>query len=175
VSGQTLGIVGMGRIGQAVARRAAGFGMTILCANRTQIPSPSPAATWHQVSLEDVLRQSDFVSLHVPLTEETRHLIGARSLRLMKPTAVLINTSRGPVVDEASLVAALRDGLLAGAGLDVYEAEPTIHPGLLDLPQVVTLPHLGSATLGTRVRMGLLCVDNVSAVLEGRPAPNRVA
>lgn len=174
VSGQTLGIVGMGRIGQAVARRAMGFGMTVLYASRTSVPSPDSMTPWRQVTLETLLRQSDFISLHVPLTPDTHHLIGKKAFSLMRPTAILLNTSRGPVVDEAALAAALKDGRLAGAGLDVYEEEPKIHPGLLDLPQVVTLPHLGSATLDTRVRMGMMCVENVLAVLEGRPAPNRV-
>ncbi|MDE3226297.1 MAG: D-glycerate dehydrogenase [Nitrospirota bacterium] len=174
VSGQTLGIVGMGRIGQAVARRAMGFGMTVLYASRTSVPSPDSMAPWRQVTLETLLRQSDFISLHVPLTPDTHHLIGGKAFSLMRPAAILLNTSRGPVVDEAALAAALNDGRLAGAGLDVYEEEPKIHPGLLALPQVVTLPHLGSATLNTRVRMGVLCVENVLAVLEGRPAPNRV-
>jgi glyoxylate reductase len=120
------------------------------------------------------LSQSDFLSLHVPLTPATHHLIGAVELHRMRPSAILINTSRGPVVDETALVNALRNGRLAGAGLDVYEHEPRIHSGLRNLPQVVTLPHLGSATLQTRIQMGLMCVENVTAVLEGRPAPNRV-
>lgn len=175
VSGQALGIVGMGRIGQAVARRAMGFGMTLLYTSRTSVPPPDPRWPWRHVTLETLLQESDFVSLHVPLTADTHHLIGADALRLMRPTAFLINTSRGPVVDEAALAAAIQEGRLAGAGLDVYEDEPTVHPGLLALPRVITLPHLGSATLGTRVRMGMLCVENVLAVLEGRSAPNRVA
>lgn len=175
VSGQVLGIVGMGRIGQAVARRAMGFGMTLLYASRTSVPPPDPRWPWRHVTLETLLQESDFVSLHVPLTADTHRLIGTDALRLMRPTAFLINTSRGPVVDEAALAAAIQEGRLAGAGLDVYEDEPTVHPTLLALPQVITLPHLGSATLGTRVRMGMLCVENVRAVLEGRSAPNRVA
>ncbi len=174
VSGKTLGLIGMGRIGQAVARRAAGFGMTVLYASHKSVPSPDPVKPWQQVALETLLRQADFISLHVPLTAATRHLIGEQAFSLMRPTAILLNTSRGPVVDEAALVAALKTARLAGAGLDVYEDEPLVHPGLLALPQVVTLPHLGSATQGTRVRMGLLWVENVLAVLEGRPAPNRV-
>lgn len=174
VSGRTLGLIGMGRIGQAVARRAAGFGMTVLYASHKSVPSPDPMKPWQQVTLETLLRQADFISLHVPLTADTRHLIGEQAFSLMRPTAILLNTSRGPVVDEAALVAALKAARLAGAGLDVYEDEPRVHPGLLALPQVVTLPHLGSATLGARVRMGLLCLENVLAVLEGRPAPNRV-
>jgi glyoxylate reductase len=175
VQGKTLGIVGLGRIGQAVAKRASGFDMPVLYCTRTDRSTLPPQRFWQRVSLQEALTRSDFVSLHVPLAEATRHLIGAAELRLMKPTAYLINTSRGPVIDEAALVEALRAGRLAGAGLDVYEEEPRLHPGLFGLPQVVTLPHLGSATLTARVRMGLMCVDNVLAVLEGRPVPNRVA
>jgi len=174
VYGKTLGIVGMGRIGRAVARRAAGFDMPILYAGTPLADPPDAARAWRCVPLPDLLAGSDVVSLHVPLSEKTRHLIGAAELTRMKPTAFLINTSRGPVVDEAALAQALREGRLAGAGLDVYEQEPGVHPGLRGVPQVVTLPHLGSATLTVRVNMGLLCVENVTAVLEGRPAPNRV-
>ncbi len=173
VSGTVLGIVGMGRIGQAVARRALGFGMTVLYTAR-RVVAAHPGATWQRRELDELLRTADFVSLHVPLTAETRHLIGARELALMKPTAFLINTARGPVVDEAALVSALEHRTIAGAGLDVYEAEPAIHPGLRGLSQVVLLPHLGSATLATRVRMGMICLENIEAVLAGRPAPNRV-
>ena len=173
VSGRTLGIIGMGRIGQAVARRAAGFAMRVLYTGRQTISSP-PGVEWMRRSLDEVLRESDFLSLHVPLTETTRHLIGQRELALMKPTAHLINTSRGPVIDETALIAALATRTIAGAGLDVYEHEPIVPPTLLSLPNVVLLPHLGSATLDTRVRMGLICLDNIAAVLEGRPAPNRV-
>lgn len=181
VFGKSLGIVGMGRIGQAVAQRATGFNMTVRYCSRGQSPgSPGLSGSsldrrWTPVSLDELLGQSDFFSLHVPLTDETHHLIGAPELRRMRPTAVLINTSRGPVVDEAALVEALREGRLAGAGLDVYEQEPALHPGLRALRQVVILPHLGSATLSTRIRMGMLCVENVLAALDGRPVPNRVA
>jgi glyoxylate reductase len=174
VTGRTLGIVGMGRIGQAVAQRAQGFGMPVLYASRRPCPAPPGAAAWTHRPLHDLLEQADFVSLHVPLTESTRHLIGPRELALMKTGAILINTSRGPVVDEAALVSALQRGPIAGAGLDVYEREPIVHPGLAALPNVVLLPHLGSATLNTRVRMGMICLENIAAVLNGRPAPNRV-
>jgi glyoxylate reductase len=173
--GKTLGVIGMGRIGQAVARRAAGFEMNIVYWTRSELPRQPPNPSWHRVSFDELLRRSDFVSLHVPLTQETRHLIDERALRLMKPTAYLINAARGPVVDEAALVAALREGRLAGAGFDVYEKEPELSPGLRELNQVVLLPHLGSATTETRIKMGLMCVENVLAVLEGKPAPNRVA
>jgi len=129
---------------------------------------------WEPRALDRLLQESDFVTLHVPLNSKTRHLIGARELSLMRPTAILINTSRGPVIDEAALAHALQSGTIAGAGLDVYEEEPTVHPLLPSLKQVVLLPHLGSATMQTRVQMGLICLDNIQAVLEGRPAPNRV-
>lgn len=173
VSGRTLGIIGMGRIGQAVARRAAGFSMRVIYAGRHAVSSP-PGHEWMRRSLDEVLRDSDFLSLHVPLTETTRHLIGRGELALMKPTAHLINTSRGPVIDETALIAALATRTIAGAGLDVYEHEPTVPPALRSLPNVVLLPHVGSATLDTRVRMGLICLDNIAAVLDGRQAPNRV-
>jgi glyoxylate reductase len=174
ITGRTLGIVGLGRIGRAVAERAAGFRMPVLYAARQDVV-PGVAETWRRASFEQVLQQADFVSLHVPLSDETRHLINARALSLMRRSAFLINTSRGPVVDEAALTHALKQGLLAGAGLDVYEREPAIHHDLLGLSNVVTLPHLGSATWRTRMRMGEICLDNIDAVLNGRPAPNRVA
>jgi glyoxylate reductase len=174
VSGKTLGIIGMGRIGQAVAQRAAGFRMPVIYTGRHGVSNP-PGVSWIRRSLDDVLGESDFLSLHVPLTEATRHLIDRHKLALMKPTAFLINTSRGPVVDEAALVSALEAKTIAGAGLDVYEQEPIVSAGLISLPNVVLLPHLGSATLETRVRMGLICLDNIAAVLGGRPAPNRVS
>jgi glyoxylate reductase len=173
VSGKTLGIVGMGRIGQAVAKRASGFQMPVIYAGRHRLPTPEDL-TWERQPLDAVLATSDFVSLHVPLTDSTRHLIGRRELTLMKPTAYLINTSRGPVIDETALVSALEASTIAGAGLDVYEEEPMVSSGLRSLPNVVLLPHLGSATLETRVRMGLICLENIAAVLEGRLAPNRV-
>lgn len=174
VSGKTLGIIGMGRIGQAVARRAVGFGMPVIYAGHRSIASPL-GVTWVRRSLSEVLAGSDFLSLHVPLTEATHHLIGPRELATMKPTAFLINTSRGPVLDEAALVSALHAGTIAGAALDVYEQEPVVSAGLLSLPNVVLLPHLGSATLDTRVRMGLVCLTNIAAVLNGEAAPNQVA
>ena len=122
--------------------------------------------------LETLLREADFVTLHVPLTPQTRHLIGSRELELMKPSAYLINTARGPVVDEAALVAALRQGQIRGAGLDVYESEPELCPGLADLENVVLLPHLGSATVETRTRMALMAAENLLAGLRGDPPPN---
>jgi glyoxylate reductase len=175
LSGKTLGIIGMGRIGQAVARRAAGFDMTVLYWTRSKRSLQSSNPAWQRVSFEELLQRSDFLSPHVPLTPETHHLINDAALRLMKPTAFLINAARGPVVDEAALVQALQEHRLAGAGLDVYEREPELQRGLRELSQVVLLPHLGSATTETRIKMGLMCVENVLAVLEGKPAPNRVA
>lgn len=172
VSKKTLGIIGIGRIGQGVARRAEGFRMGIRYHSHRSLPTVPDA--WEPLPLDALLQQSDFVTLHVPLNSETCHLIGAREFALMRPTAILINTSRGPVIDEAALVHALQSGTIAGAGLDVYEEEPVLHPVLPSLKQVVLLPHLGSATMQTRVQMGLICLENIQAVLEGRPAPNRV-
>ncbi len=174
VSGKVLGIVGMGRIGQSVAQRAAGFNMRICHTSRTLHHSGRLSDQWEQRTLPDLLRDADFVSLHVPLTPSTHHLIGSRQLALMKPTAFLINTSRGAIVEEPALVDALLQRRLAGAGLDVFEQEPVFHPSLRELRQVVLLPHLGSATLATRVRMGMICLENIAAVLAGKPAPNQV-
>lgn len=174
VTGKTLGIIGMGRIGQAVAQRAQGFRMPVLYASRRPCSSPPSISTWTHRPLKDVLRQSDFVSVHVPLSETTRHLIGSRELAMMRSSAFLFNTSRGPVVDEAALLGALRQGVIAGAGLDVYEREPLITAGLETLPNVVLLPHLGSATQQVRIKMGMLCVENIAEVLRGRPPLNPV-
>lgn len=174
VSGKTLGIIGMGRIGQAVAQRAMGFGMHVGYHTRHPIATSSLPSEWESRSLQDLLRQSDMVTIHVPLSPSTHHLIGARELAWMRPTAFLINTARGPIVDEGALVDALTAGIIAGAGLDVYEEEPAINLALATLKQVVLLPHLGSATLHARVQMGLVCLENIQAVLDGRPAPNIV-
>jgi glyoxylate reductase len=175
VHGKTLGIIGMGRIGQAVARRAGGFGMSVIYASRREVPTQVQAHPLGQpVSLHTLLTTSDFVSVHVPLNEHTRHMIGKEQLSFMRRTAFLINTARGAVVDEAALAEALTAGHPAGAGLDVYEHEPAIHPDLLRLSNVVLLPHLGSATLETRVRMGLMVLKNITAVLSGEKPPNRV-
>jgi len=173
VSGRTLGIVGLGRIGRAVAQRARGFEMPVLYYSRTRLgPTEEQKRGVSWSLLENLLREADFVSLHVPLTPETRHLIGRRELELMKPSAYLINTSRGPVVDEAALVEALRQGRIRGAGLDVYEREPELSPGLADLENAVLLPHLGSATIETRTRMGLMAAENLLAGLRGERPPN---
>lgn len=174
VSGATLGIVGLGRIGRAVARRARGFDMTVLYHNRNRDEDAESDLGVRYVSLDELLELSDFVSLHAPLTQETRHMIAAAELRRMKPSAVLINTARGAVVDEADLVEALRDGTIAGAGLDVFEEEPAVHPGLAPLPSVVLAPHLGSATLETRTEMALLCSRAIVDVLAGRQPPNAI-
>jgi glyoxylate reductase len=175
VAGRTLGIIGMGRIGQAVARRAAGFRMKVCYCSRRRADSPSDAVAWEFLPLQALLAGSDIVTLHVPLTQETRHLIGAQELAKMRRTAILINTARGPIVDESALVAALSNGAISGAGLDVFEEEPRLHPRLATMPQVVLLPHLGSATMEARVEMGMTCVKNIEAVLSGQPAPNRVS
>jgi glyoxylate reductase len=175
VHGRTLGIVGLGRIGRAVARRASGFGMPVLYTNRGSLSRDDEKSVNGQaVTLPDLLAAADFVSLHVPLTEQTRHLIGKKELALMRSTAFLINTARGAVVDEVALAEALASGRPAGAGLDVYEHEPDIHPGLLRLSNVVLLPHLGSATAQTRIRMGMMVVENIAAALSGGEPPNRV-
>jgi glyoxylate reductase len=174
VSGKTLGIIGMGRIGQAVAHRAIGFRMPV----RYHTSHPPATSTlpreWEHRSLQDLLGEADIVTIHLPLTLSTHHLIGARELAWMRPTAFLINTARGSIVDEGALVEALKTGIIAGAGLDVYEQEPAIHSALAQLKQVVLLPHLGSATVHARVQMGLVCLENIQAVLDGRPAPNHV-
>lgn len=174
VSGKTLGVIGMGRIGQAVAHRAVGFRMPLRYHTRQPMATGSLLREWEHRSLEDILGEADIVTIHVPLTPSTHHLIGARELAWMKPTAFLINTARGPIVDEEALVDALTMGTIAGAGLDVYEQEPALHPTLTELKQVVLLPHLGSATVHARVQMGLVCMENIHAVLDGRPAPNHV-
>ena len=167
VHGKTLGIVGMGRIGQAVARRAAGFGMCVLYAH----PRDVDAGLGRRVGLDELLAQSDFVTLHVPLRDSTRHLLGASELARLRPHALLINTARGPIVDEAALLAALREGRLAGAGLDVFEREPQLTPGLAELANVVLAPHLASATVETRTRMCTMAAENVVAGLRGERPP----
>ncbi len=173
LAGKTLGVVGLGGIGRAVAHRARAFGMEIVYAGpRRAAPDVEAGAT--HVPLEELLRSADVVTLHCPLTPQTRHLIDARALALMRPEAFLINTARGPVVDEEALVTALRSGAIAGAGLDVYEQEPEVHPGLLELENVVLLPHLGSATVETRTAMATLAAENAIAVLEGRRPPTPV-
>jgi glyoxylate reductase len=173
VTGRTLGLVGPGRIAAAVAERAVGFRMRLLYHGRR--PSPTLEALGAEgVGLDRLLAESDVVSLHVPLTDETRHLIDAQALGKMKSSAYLINTSRGPVVDERALVAALKAGTIAGAGLDVYEDEPRMAEGLADCPGAVLLPHLGSATHATRAAMARMAAENLTAVLRGQRPPNLV-
>ena len=167
VWGKALGIVGMGRIGKAVARRGKGFGMQILYHNRSRDEGAEKELGARYLELEDLLREADFVSIHTPLTPETRHLIGAEELEMMKPSSVLVNTSRGPVVDEDALADALANKRIFAAGLDVYEEEPKVHPKLLELENVVLAPHIGSASFETRDRMATLAAENVVAVLQG--------
>ena len=168
---QTLGIVGMGAIGQAVARRAQGFGMNVVYFNRNQVsPEIETSLGAEFVSLDDLLRRSDFISLHAPLNDQSRHMFDARAFRLMKSTAVLVNTGRGALIDEAELVNVLRAQQIAAAGLDVYELEPKITEGLLTLDNVVLAPHLGSASTLARGDMVRLCCENIVEVLAGRPA-----
>lgn len=175
VSGKTLGLVGCGRVGQAVARRARGFGMQVLYHDPGRLAAAEEAALGVQrAELPTLLAESDFVSIHVGLTPKTRHLIGAPELGRMKPTAYLINTARGPIVDEKALVAALTEGRIAGAGLDVYEHEPHVEPELLKLPNVVLTPHLGSAVVDLREEMAMIVVENILAVIHGRRPPNCV-
>jgi glyoxylate reductase len=165
----TLGIVGLGRIGKAIARRAAGFRMKILYtdAARNEAAEKELGATF--VGLDELLARSDFVTLHVPLMPETRHLIDAKRLRQMKKSGILINGSRGPVVDEHALAEALRDGVIAGAGLDVFEREPQVDPLLLAQENVVLLPHIASASERTRVRMAVRAAENILAFLDNKP------
>ena len=169
VHGATLGIVGYGRIGQAVGRRAEGFGMSILHHTRND----TGIEGWTG-DLDHLLGASDIVTLHVPLNDETRHLIDGRRLELMKPTAVLVNTARGPVVDEEALAVALEDGTIFAAGVDVYEREPEVHPRLLQAPRTVLLPHIGSASQETRTRMAQMACDGAVAVLAGGRPRNLV-
>ena len=169
----TLGIFGMGRIGQAIARRAAGFEMQVLYHNRTRVaPDLEKKLNATFVGKEDLLRQSDFVVLQVPYSPETHHLIGARELRLMKPSAILINSTRGGVVDDAALITALRDGAIRAAGLDVFENEPRLNPGFLNLDNVVLMPHIGSSTEATRRAMAITAARNLVAALTGGTPPN---
>lgn len=171
----TLGIVGMGRIGYEMARRATGFQMTILYSDQRPNPAAEHDFGARRVELDVLLRESDFVTLHTPLLPETTHLIGSKELAMMKRTAILINTSRGPVVDQKALYEALRDGVIAAAGLDVFEVEP-VPPDepLLQLANVVVLPHIGSASVATRTKMAIIAAENLIAGLKGEPLPHPV-
>jgi glyoxylate reductase len=175
IYGKTLGIIGMGRIGQAVARRAKGFNMKVLYNDIRRIPEELEKelnATF--ASMDEVIENSDFISLHTYLSPETYHLINEEKLKRMKKTAYLINTSRGPVIDEAALVKALKEGWIAGAGLDVYEFEPKLVPGLAECENAVLLPHIASASVETRTKMATMAAENLLAVLAGRMPPNPV-
>lgn len=169
VHGAILGIVGMGRIGKAVARRAIGFDMRVIYFSRTRLSEEEERRLGVSYRpLPELLRQADFVSLHAPYSEETHHMIGPAELGMMKPTAYLINTARGALIDEQALVRALKKGQIAGAGLDVYEHEPELAEGLAELDNVVLSPHLGSSTWGTRLRMAQVAVENLLSVLQGK-------
>jgi gluconate 2-dehydrogenase len=176
VHGSTLGVLGMGRIGQGVARRGAlGFGMKVLYANRSRLPEATEealGARW--VSKEVLLRESDHVVIVAPYSPETHHLVGATELGWMKPTATLINIARGGVVDDAALAEALKTRRIAAAGLDVFEGEPSVHPGLLEVPNVVLTPHIASATVATRRAMAGLAADNLIAALTGKRPPTPI-
>ncbi len=171
VHGRTLGLIGMGRIGRAIARRAAGFSMRVVYHNRARLPEAEEGgAAW--LPKEELLRQADHVVLMVPYSAQTHHLIGAAELALMKPTAVLVNLARGGVVDDAALIRALRDGRLAAAGLDVFEGEPALNPGFLELENVVLTPHIASSTRATREAMARLAMRNLAEALAGRRPPS---
>jgi glyoxylate reductase len=173
---KVLGVIGMGAIGQSLARRARAFGMDVVYSDARELRSDAAAELGNppRLELDELLGKADVVSVHAPLMDETRHLIDADALSKMKETAYLVNSARGPIVDEAALVDALRDGKIAGAGLDVFENEPDVHPGLLELDNVVLLPHLGSATIETRTAMGVLAAKNAVAVLRGERPPTPV-
>jgi glyoxylate reductase len=174
ITGRTLGIIGAGRIGTAVARRSRGFGMCVLYADRRRNAAIESELAAQKVDRQTLLEESDFVSVHVSLSRGTTHLIGRSELAMMKRTAYLINTSRGPVVDEAALVHALRAGTIAGAGLDVYEDEPAMAPGLAECPNAVLLPHIASATEWTRSKMAEMAAESLIAALRGETPPNLV-
>ena len=171
LGGKVLGIFGMGKIGQAVARRARGFGMKIHYSNASKLPPDLEGDAIYHEDPHELLRVSQFLSLHAPETPETRHFLNAKSVGQLPHGAVVVNTARGGLVVDEDLIAALRSGQVAAAGLDVFEGEPHIHPGYLELKNTFLLPHVGSATVETRVAMGMLALDNIDSVLAGRPAP----
>src|SRR6202162_5372580 len=174
VGGKVLGIFGMGRVGQAVARRARGFGMKIHYSNASELPAEIAGdAVYHQ-DASDLLRASQFLSLHAPETPQTHHFLNARAISLLPPGAIVVNAARGGLVVDDDLIAALNSGRVAAAGLDVFEGEPKLHPEYVSLKNTFLLPHIGSATIETRTAMGMLALDNVDAVLNGRPAPTPV-
>jgi glyoxylate reductase len=172
VTGKTLGIVGGGRIGQAVARRAQGFKMNVIYTDVQKIPAFEAATAGKFVDKDTLLKSADFISVHVPLLPSTRHLLGANEFKLMKKTAILINTARGPIIDEKALVEALREGQFAGAGLDVFEQEPDLTDGLSELPNVVLAPHVGTSTTEIRIEMAVVCARNIIAAMSNQIPPN---
>ncbi|HGE72355.1 TPA: D-glycerate dehydrogenase [Candidatus Poribacteria bacterium] len=174
VYGKTLGIVGVGRIGAAVALRSKGFNMRVLYHDVRPNPEIEREVNAQKVDMDTLLKESDFISIHVPLMPETRHLFGKRSFEMMKPTAYLINTSRGPVIDEEELAEALKNKVIAGAALDVFEYEPKIVPALLELENVIVVPHIASASVETRSKMAMMAVENVIAALNGKTPPTAV-
>ena len=174
LSGKSLGILGMGRIGQAVAKRARAFGMQIHYVNPEELSQDIAGDSIHHQSLVEMLPLCNFLSLHAPETPETHHIIDSKALALLPHGAILINTARGGLIVDSDVIAALKNGQLAAAGLDVFETEPAVNPDYLALRNVFLLPHLGSATVETRIRMGMICLDNISAVLLGKPAPSLV-
>ncbi len=176
VRGGKLGIIGMGRIGQALARRAHAFGLDVHYHNRRRIPKAIEdelGATWHE-NLDAMLSDMNFVSIHCPSTPDTHHMINAERIAIMRPDSYIVNTARGEIIDEAALAAAIRNGTISGAGLDVYEAEPKPHPDLLDLPNVILAPHIGSATHQSRREMGEVVLINIRAMMDHHACPNRV-
>jgi lactate dehydrogenase-like 2-hydroxyacid dehydrogenase len=175
LGGKVLGIFGMGKIGQAMARRARGFGMNIHYSNASKLPSDLEGDAIYHEDPHELLRVSQFLSLHAPETPETHHLLNAKFIGLLPHGAVVVNTARGGLVVDEDLIAALRSGQVAAAGLDVFEGEPHIHPGYLELKNTFLLQHVGSATVETRVAMGMLALDNIDSVLAGRPAPTLTA
>ncbi len=176
VRGSKLGILGMGRIGQALARRATAFGLDVHYHNRRRIPKgieETLSATWHE-DLDTMLGEVNFLSIHCPATPKTYHMIDAARLSKMRPDSYIVNTARGEIIDEAALAAAVKTGVISGAGLDVYEGEPEVHSDLLDLPNVILAPHIGSATHESRREMGELVLINIRAMMDHHAAPNRV-
>ncbi len=174
VGGKILGIFGMGRVGQALARRARGFGMNIHYCNTSELPAEIAGDAVYHPNPSDLLRVSQFLSLHAPETPQTRHFLNSQAISLLPPGAIVVNTARGGLVVDDDLIAALRSGRVAAAGLDVFEGEPKLNPGYVSLKNTFLLPHIGSATIETRTAMGMLALDNVDAVLNGRPAPTLV-
>jgi lactate dehydrogenase-like 2-hydroxyacid dehydrogenase len=174
VGGKVLGILGMGRVGQSVARRARGFGMKIHYYDTKELPAEIIGDAVYHKDPSDLLRASEFLSLHVPETPQTRHFLNAKAISLLPPGAIVVNTARGGLVVDDDLIAALKSGRVAAAGLDVFEGEPKLHPEYVSLKNTFLLPHIGSATIETRTVMGMLALDNIEAVLSGRPAPTLV-